>query len=127
MLAARRILEEKHSYRPLLTERVDVMVSRMAKNPVLSAESYPDESWVFCNTVALAAVRMADYLDGSDHSDFFSVLGKHGEGEAGRLEDWAVDFRLRRGRNSVSVWVRSGGLNHLDGESHVADRRSGIC
>jgi hypothetical protein len=70
MLAARRILKEKHSYKPLLTERVDVMVSRMAKSPVLSAESYPDESWVFCNTVALAAIRMADHLDGSDHSDF---------------------------------------------------------
>ncbi|NIM96511.1 MAG: hypothetical protein GTO24_00080 [candidate division Zixibacteria bacterium] len=70
MLAARRILEEKHSYKPLLTERVEEMVSRMAKSPVLCAESYPDESWLFCNTVALAAIRMADVLDGTDHSAF---------------------------------------------------------
>jgi len=71
MLAMRRLVEEKPSYKKPLKERVREMVRRMKKSPVLSAESYPDESWTFCNTVALAAIRMADYLDGSDHSDFF--------------------------------------------------------
>ena len=72
MLAARRLLQEKDSYKPLLVQRVQTMISRMRQSPVLCGESYPDECWLFCNTVALAAVRMADVLDGSDHSDFLT-------------------------------------------------------
>ena len=70
MLAARRTVAERPEYRPLLTRRVNVMVERMRQGPVLSAESYPDECWTFCNTIALAAIRSADFLDGTDHSDF---------------------------------------------------------
>ncbi|MHB9139873.1 MAG: hypothetical protein ACYC4Q_10780 [Victivallaceae bacterium] len=73
MLAARRLLQEKGSYKLLLAQRVQKMISRMRQSPVLCGESYPDECWLFCNTVALAAVRMADVLDGGDHSDFFAA------------------------------------------------------
>ena len=45
------------------------MVASMQESPVLSGESYPDECWMFCNSVALAAIRMADVLDGTDHSE----------------------------------------------------------
>ncbi len=72
MLAARRMIEEKASYIPLLSERIEIMITRMQKSPVLCAESYPDECWVFCNTISLAAIRMADLLDGTDHSAFLS-------------------------------------------------------
>ena len=72
MLAARRTIAEKPSYKPLLTERVDRIVARMQASPVKCAESYPDECWLFCNTLALAAIRMADVLDGSDHSAFLA-------------------------------------------------------
>ena len=72
MLAARRMVEEKPEYRALLAERVEAMVARMRQSPVLSAESYPDECWLFCNTVALAAIRMADALDGTDHAPFLA-------------------------------------------------------
>jgi hypothetical protein len=70
MLAARRVLEEKEAYQPLLRERVQLMVERMEQGPVLSAESYPDECWMFDNVASLAAMRIADYLDGTDHSAF---------------------------------------------------------
>jgi len=72
MLAARRLVEEKPAYKPLLHERIDIMVRQMRKSPVLCAESYPFECWIFCNTVALASMRMADALDGTDHSPFLS-------------------------------------------------------
>jgi hypothetical protein len=72
MLAARRWLEEKAEYRPLLAERVDIMVRRMRRSPIRCAESYPNECWLFCNTVSLAAIRMADALDGTDHSEFLA-------------------------------------------------------
>ena len=68
MLAARRVVEEKPEYKPLLTERVNAIVERFRKSPRLLLESYPDECWMFDHCVALDAIKMADYLDGSDHS-----------------------------------------------------------
>jgi hypothetical protein len=68
MLAARRTVEEKPEYQPLLTERVNAMVGRFQKSRKMLLESYPDECWVFDHCVALDAVKMADHLDGSDHS-----------------------------------------------------------
>jgi hypothetical protein len=70
MLAARRLIDEKPAYRPALSQRVISMAAQMEESPVLSGESYPNECWTFCNSIALAAMRMADALDGSDHSAF---------------------------------------------------------
>jgi hypothetical protein len=72
MLGLRRLLEEKEEYRILHRERIDVMLERMQKGQVLCAESYPDECWLFCNSIALAAIKVGDYLDNTDHSDFFA-------------------------------------------------------
>jgi hypothetical protein len=55
-------------YKPLLTERVNAIAQRLKQSPHLVLESYPDECWMFDHVVALAAIRMADSLDGSDHS-----------------------------------------------------------
>jgi hypothetical protein len=72
MLAARRMLREREDYKPLLAGRVRAIEESMGRGPVLCAESYPDECWMFCNTAALAALRMADALDGSNHGEFFA-------------------------------------------------------
>jgi hypothetical protein len=71
MLASRRLVQEKPDYQPLLQKRVDLILDRMRRGQALSAESYPDECWMFDNVAALAAVRMVDRLDGTDHSAFF--------------------------------------------------------
>lgn len=68
MLAARRLVAEKDEYRGPLAERIAAMERAMRAGPVLCAESYPNECWTFCNTVALAALRVADAVDGTDHS-----------------------------------------------------------
>jgi hypothetical protein len=70
MLAARRLTAERPDYRPLLARRVEAMVAQMSESRVLSGESYPNECWTFCNTVALASMRLADALDGTDHAAF---------------------------------------------------------
>src|SRR5262249_44116477 len=70
MMGLRRLVAEKEEYKAPLNERVVAMIERMQKSPVLSAESYPDECWTFCNTVSLAAIRVSDVLDGGDHSAF---------------------------------------------------------
>jgi hypothetical protein len=70
MLAARRAVADKPEYHAPLTARVDAMIERMQRSPRLVAESYPDEGWLFDHGVALAAIRLADFLDGTDHSVF---------------------------------------------------------
>ena len=72
MLGLRRLLEEKAGYKTLHRERIEVMLDRMQKGAVLCAESYPDECWLFCNSIGLAAIKVGDYLDGTDHSEFFA-------------------------------------------------------
>jgi len=69
MMGMRCIVSDKPAYRVQLSERVAIMAGRMEDSPTLSAESYPDECWTFCNSVALAAIRVSDYLNGTDHSD----------------------------------------------------------
>src|SRR5438105_8630345 len=68
MLASRRSLEEKSAYKTLLNERVNAIADRLRRSPRLLLESYPDECWMFDHVVALAAVRMADTLDATDHT-----------------------------------------------------------
>ncbi len=67
MLAARRVLEDSPRYRILYRRRVELITRRMTPHPTLSAESYPDECWTFCNAIALTAIRIGDLLDGTDH------------------------------------------------------------
>ena len=70
MMEARQFVEKDAEYTPLIKELVDTMQRRMESGPVLSAESYPDECWAFDNAAALAAMRMEDRLEGTDHSAF---------------------------------------------------------
>ncbi len=70
MICARRLIEEKPAYIPILSERVDKMIFRMRQSPIQNAESYPDECWLFCNTVSLAAIHIADVLDNNGNSAF---------------------------------------------------------
>ena len=53
-----------------LPERVDLIEQYISRGPVMCGESYPDECWMFCNAVAVAAMHMSDRLDGRDHSAF---------------------------------------------------------
>lgn len=64
MLGARALVARRADHEAELDARVAEMRSRMERSPVLSAESYPDECWTFCNTLALSAMRMADALHG---------------------------------------------------------------
>ncbi len=122
MLGCRRILEEKEEYRPLLTERVDLMIDRMEQSPVLSAESYPDECWTFCNTVALAAIKVADYLDGTDHSEFCrrwieTAKERLIDPETGMLvSSYATTGMHRDGPEGSSIWLVAHMLQVVDEE-----------
>jgi hypothetical protein len=120
MLATRRILEEKPEYRPRLTERVNQMIERMGKSKVLAAESYPDECWMFDHAVALAAIKLADRLDGTDHSAFFrewiSTARKHlVHPETGLLvSSFTTDGTHLDGPEGSSIWMTAHCLRLVD-------------
>jgi len=81
MLGMRRVVADREEYREPLRIRIDRIVTRMRKSPVLSGESYPNECWTFCNTLGLAALRVADVLDGTDHQ--------------GLIHDWIATAKER--------------------------------
>jgi len=72
MLAARRALEEKPEYKELLTQRVNLISDGLQRSPHMLLESYPNECWMFDHSIALSAIRLADYLDQTDHSQLIS-------------------------------------------------------
>ena len=59
MIGARRLLQDDPDLKSQHTHRTHAMIRQMQQSPVLCAESYPDECWLFCNTVALAAIRIS--------------------------------------------------------------------
>ncbi|GAK54132.1 hypothetical protein U14_05410 [Candidatus Moduliflexus flocculans] len=125
MIAARRMIAERADYQPLLAERVAIMIERMKLSPVLSAESYPDECWIFCNTVALAAIRLSDVLDGTDHRAFLRdwiVTAKRrlSEPQSGLLiSTYAVDgmpLSAGPGPEGTSIWMACNMLQVVNAE-----------
>ncbi len=67
MLAARLAVAPQARAQAELTRRVRAIEASVEAGPIGSGESYPDECWTFCNTTALAALRLADPVLGTDH------------------------------------------------------------
>ncbi len=122
MLGVRRVVEEKSEYKPLLTERVNAMVKRMQKSPTMCSESYPDECWVFCNTVALASIRVADFLDGTDHTEFFRKWIATAKkrlihpGTGMLFSAYTLDGDVSQGPEGSSIWLAAHCLRLIDEE-----------
>ena len=120
MLASRRILEEKPEYKPLLTERVNAIAERFKQSPRMLLESYPNECWMFDHVVALDAIRMADYLDGSDHSaltrDWVAMAKKKlVHPESGLLiSSFTTDAQFLDGPEGSTIWMVAHCLQLLD-------------
>lgn len=120
MLAMRRVVAEKPAYKPLLTARVNRMVARMESSPTLSAESYPDECWTFCNALALDAIQTADYLDGTDHSALLRrwvalAKVKLTDPKTGLLvSSYTLHGRVTAGPQGSSIWMVAHALQLID-------------
>ncbi len=127
MLAVRRLVEEKEAYREPMQQRIDLIVRRMKQSPVLCTESYPNECWMFCNTVALAAVRIGDHLDGTDHSAFFRRWVKTARANltdpaTGLLiSSFTLDGQPLDGPEGSSIWMSAHCLQLID-EEFAADQ-----
>jgi hypothetical protein len=120
MLASRRVVEEKPEYKPLLTGRVNAIVERFQKSPRRLLESYPDECWMFDHCVALDAIKMADYLDGGDHSalirDWIAMARqKLVDSKSGLLiSSFTTDGIPLDGPEGSTIWMVAHSLQLLD-------------
>ena len=73
LIGLRRLVRDEPGYRHRDEHErlVQLCVEAMEASPVLCAESYPDECWLFCNGLALASIKVFDVVEGTDHSDLF--------------------------------------------------------
>ena len=69
LLAARQLVGPRPELDVELATRVTTIERLMGASPSKSGESYPDEAWTFCNTTALAALRLADAHSGTRHDE----------------------------------------------------------
>jgi hypothetical protein len=123
MLAARRLVREKPAYRAPLRRRVRLMVRQMEQSPVRCGESYPDECWTFCNSVAIAAIHLHDLLEGTRrHRDFIQTWLRAAKeklihAETGiLLSSYHLSGRARDGPEGSSIWMASHCLQLVDPE-----------
>lgn len=123
MIAARQLVAPRPELEAALEERVRRIQAQMETGPVLSAESYPDECWTFCNTLALAALRMADAVRGDDRSRdhawrWIQTARRHlVDPETGLLvSSFTHGGRTLDGPEGSSIWVSAHALLLLDPE-----------
>ena len=122
MLAARRVLEEKPEYKPLLTERVNLIAEGLKQSPHGVLESYPDECWMFDHSIALAALRVADYLDGTDHTalcrDWIAMARQKLVHPASGLlvSSFTTDTQVLDGPEGSTIWMVAHCLQLVDEE-----------
>ena len=120
MLAARRVVEEKPEYKAAMTERIKGIVDRMENNPVPFAESYPNECWMFDHVNALAAIKIADFLDRTDHSALLQswlALAKRKlvHRETGLLiSSFTLKGEPLDGPEGSTIWMVAHGLQLID-------------
>ncbi|MEZ4264226.1 MAG: hypothetical protein R3B36_34350 [Polyangiaceae bacterium] len=120
MIAARELVAPRPALRAEADRRAEAIERAMRRSPTLSAESYPDECWTFCNTTALAALSMWDAATGSDHDDL-------GRAWVARARERLLDTRtgilvssftrdgvVRDGAEGSSIWMSARNLLLVD-------------
>ncbi len=120
MLAARTTVRTHPEYLEALRRRAALITVQMNRGPVLSAESYPDEAWTFCNTTALVALHASDRLLGTDHRPLIDAWLETArreliDAESGLLiSSYTHDGRPLDGPEGSTLWMTAHNLLVLD-------------
>lgn len=120
MLGLRRMVEDRPDYKERMHQRLEAMTERMSNNPLNSDPSYPNDCWVFDHSVALAAMKAGDVLDGTDHSELMKkwlqvAKAKLTDRETGMLvSDYNLDGKFRDGPEGSSIWLAATMLKVVD-------------
>jgi hypothetical protein len=120
MMAARETIAPEPRYRTESRVRAARIEAAMRRSPTLSAESYPDECWTFCNTTALAALRTFDHVDGADHHALAQAWVAYAklhlvDARTGLLvSSYTRDGRVLDGPEGSSLWMSAHNLLVVD-------------
>ena len=119
MMGARRILQDDR-WKPEFETRILAIRGSLERGPIGSAESYPNECWTFCNTFGLVALRMAEVLDGRDHSKpiraWLSGAKRHlVDQDTGLLvSSYTWDGQVKDGPEGSSIFLSARNLQLID-------------
>lgn len=120
MLGARLLLGPAPAHTSELARRVRLIEAQLAQSPDRWGESYPDECWLFCNSVALAALRISDHLTRTDHTPLFrawldTARRKLTDPATGLLwSSWTLSGRAKDGPEGSSIWMAAHCLALID-------------
>ena len=122
MMAARQRVAASPELMPELQHRIDLITAQLSRAPNHLAESYPDEGWVFCNAIALAALRLADSVDGRSHealrtAALESLKTRFVEPKTGLLiSSFHADGTPRDGPEGSTLWLSLHMLQLVDAD-----------
>jgi hypothetical protein len=122
MLAVRQLVRFDPARRYRTGIWVERAIAQIEAAPALFGESYPDEVWVFCNAVALAAIRIHDETEGAPqrHRPLFdrwiASARKHiVDASTGILASKVgYDGSVREGPEGSTIWLVSAMLRVVD-------------
>ncbi|MDF2695514.1 MAG: hypothetical protein K0S65_3897 [Labilithrix sp.] len=120
MIAARDLIEPRETTQAEAKARAARIERAMRASPSLSGESYPDECWTFCNTTALAGLRMLDRAAGTDHAALARDWVAHAkahlvEPTTGLLvSSYTWDGKVLDGPEGSSIWMSAHNLLVID-------------
>lgn len=120
MIALRRVVEDRPADKAMLQARLAVMEARLRESPLIAAESYPDECWTFDHANAMAAFRIADVLDGTDHSTLISAWLRVAKERlldpaTGLLvSSYGLDGTVKDGPEGSTIWLTAHALDLID-------------
>jgi len=95
------------------------------------AESYPDEGWMFCHTLAMVGLRMSETLDGEDHSALrdswlAAVRDRLIDPDTGMIvSEFDMRGRHHDGPEGSSIWLTAVGMRLLD--PALAEQQYGLA
>ncbi|HEY2370495.1 MAG TPA: hypothetical protein VGH87_29060, partial [Polyangiaceae bacterium] len=121
MLAARVLVAPRPDFDSEANELASSIEGAMRRSPTMSAESYPDECWTFCNTTALAALAMLDASRG-DHAHarlandwVLQAKSKLVDPRNGMLvSSFTRDGHVLDGPEGSSIWMSAANLLFVD-------------
>lgn len=122
MLAVRQAVAPAEKYQEPLAQRIDTVIGELEKGPVMCGESYPNECWMFCNAVAIAAVKVSDFVDGRDHRPFVTrwlatVKARLVDQQSGLLiSSFSYAGVPQDGPEGSSIWMAAHCLRLADAE-----------
>ncbi len=120
MIAARDLVAPRADLDADALDLENAIERAMRRSPTLSAESYPDQCWTFCNTTALAAMTMFDHARGGDHGALARdwVLRAKSmllDAKTGLLvSSYTRDGRVEDGPEGSTIWMTAANLLFFD-------------